>query len=1097
MKPIKLVMTGFGPYAEKTEIDFTLLGEQGLYLITGDTGAGKTTIFDAVCFALFGATSGEIRESKSLRSDYIGEKAESKVEFTFVHNGQQYTVERTPERQRIATKRSTGEKEKKADPQKAVLYFNSTDKAPISQLTKVDKYIKEEILKLNLQQFKQISMIAQGEFQKLLNASTEDRSEILRKIFLTDKYKLLGEKLKERRDGIKKDLESYVNRINENIMAIKCGEDSQYVDGLMLLQANKNGEYSLNAVQELTEKIGAEDNEHLHELNEQANAENKQIEKYIADINEAKRNNAALNNLWELEKTGKKLAGEKEIREQQAKQLEIEKLAVRNVKPCQNKLVEVNEKIQVNARDLAVLNNQKELAEGACKTAGERLVKAEEKKAQAEECKKKANSLKEKEGKYEQQKLLKDNLFKAEQEKIQLANEVQETTVKLNELDKNILANNQQIDGLQGVSEKLSTAVNDRNLARERYKYVSENISKAAELFPNLENELLGAQNEYIKLQQKAIEAKKIYDEADISVQCNRAGILAAQLSAGKPCPVCGSLEHPQPAKQQGSKYTDEDLKQLKDKSEKANELSNKASLNAKIKRLERNNKYVEVGRHINNWFKYLQEDGALFAEVLKAADRQKPLEVPKPEDADSFASEVMPALDKVRIAWQTLSNLGKRLKLEIEQLNDKVQTLDKAQKQIKILTAEKDELLKIQQEQNSKVQKNSETVAKLQGEIAALPKLEYQDLATAQKACRDFITEAELIEKNIDGCQKKLEAEKNKLAGILGKLSTTQKLYQENQLLLKNASEAYRVALKENHFADEADYLSLADSNEMIIEAKENNLNEYREAVKENTASINEAQKHVKGQEIIDLEIMERALNNHKDKLKQVQESVNIIHNRQNNNQEIMTRLQAGTAESEKIHQRYNVLTSLYNMVTGQVTGGKMKVTLEQYFQSVYFDRIVAAANIRLQKVSNGAYELFRHDEEDESLTVIKNKNSKHILDLNVLDSATGKKRPVSSLSGGESFKASLSLALGLSDIITSNAGGISVDTMFIDEGFGTLDDDSISDTMSMLNTISSGNKLVGIISHHKELMDCIPKQIQVKKGDKGSKLEVKANAL
>ena len=1097
MKPIKLIMEGFGPYAEKKEIDFSHFGDKGIFLITGDTGAGKTSIFDAICFALFGDASGNSRESKFLRCSFIPDKAKSLVTFTFTHNGQQYTIEREPEHPRITHKRN-GELEKKADAQKVVLNFDSADIPPITTLKKANEYIVNEILHLTLQQFKQIAMIAQGEFKEFLNAKTDDRVVILRKIFQTDKYEQIGTKLKERMDTTKKEMQSFEDRMKENVKGIKCAEDSKYFEGLNILKGRNSAENSLQAVQQMVEQINSEDEENSVLLSDKNNAYDKLITKKISEINSAEANNKALENLNNLLKEEKKLADDEKVMKNLEADINIQKKAVRKVKPVYIAYKEIKNKADKSEENINALKLEQKNAEKAFEAAKNNKEKAEKSAPRSAECKAIAVQLKQNEVIYQQKENLINELegqkIKAENKK----NEEEKIKVYLSEIEKNIQNEKEIIEKLKNVPEKLKQAEIKLETIRERFKFANYNIvgdtqhESGKSKIDKKQKELLNAQKTCIERNKLYMEVKAEYDKAELSVMCNRAGILASTLEAGKACPVCGSIEHPKPAVMQETAYTEEALKILKEKMENAHNEANNASSIAKVKKGDLENECRGVINNINQWVENLQDDGDLFKSVINKTALHNTINFKTllPLDEKNI-KKIYDIISEAESLHNGIKQLGLVLKSEREKLLSDGKILDKANNDLADNDNKRNEYLDKEKKINDAKQEIEGKVKELQGAINSLPKLQYNNLTEAQEARRALEEEAKAIDDSITESTSKANIAEKDLAEIKGKLSTAENDLQENKNNCVSAFKEYQNKLIESGFINEEAYLVYEGYSEENIQDNENKLNKYKTDVMTNKASIDEARKHITVDKSVDVEAMKKSLEEDKNAQKEIQDELGIIKHRQESNEEILKNLQKLDNEMGEKTKKYTILVNLYNLVTGKVNG-KMKITFEQYFQSVYFDRIISAANRRLQIVSNGGFEFFRHDEQDETLKVIKDKKGNHILDLNVLYTNTGEKLPSTSLSGGESFKASLALALGLSDAITANAGGINVDTMFIDEGFGTLDGQSLTDTMDMLNSVSNGNKLIGIISHNKDLIDCIPRKIKVSKKDKGSDITI-----
>lgn len=1097
MKPIKLIMEGFGPYAEKKEIDFSHFGDKGIFLITGDTGAGKTSIFDAICFALFGDASGNSRESKFLRCSFIPDKAKSLVTFTFTHNGQQYTIEREPEHPRITHKRN-GELEKKADAQKVVLNFDSADIPPITTLKKANEYIVNEILHLTLQQFKQIAMIAQGEFKEFLNAKTDDRVIILRKIFQTDKYEQIGTKLKERMDNTKKEMQSFEDRMKENIKGIKCDENSSHVEGLKILKERNSAENSLESVQQMVEQINSEDKEKTELLSDKKKVYDKLITEKISEINSAEANNKALENLNNLLKDEKKLADDENAMKKLEADINIQKNAVRKVKPAYLLYKDIKIKADESEEKFKKLQQEQKNVEEETVKAKKNKENAEKLATKSNDCKAKAAQLKQNEAIYQQ----KDNLIKElASQRIKVKNiniEAEKIKKDLSQIEKNIQSDKEIIEKFKNVPENLKQAEIKLETIRERFKFANYNIvgdkqhESGKSRIAKKQEELLKEQKNFIEKNKLYMEAKAEYDKAELSVMCNRAGILAATLEAGKPCPVCGSIEHPKPAVMQETAYTDEVLKSLKEKMESSHNEASDASSTAKEKNRDLENECELVINSINQWMENLQGDGDLFKIIIDKSALHTAIDFKKllPLDVNNI-KKIYNIISEAETIHNDIKQLGLVLKSENENLLSEYGMLDKANNDLANDDNKRNELLNKEKKTIETKQEIEGKVKELEGAINSLPELQYDNLTDAQKARIALEKEAKDIDDSIAEAISKAGKAENDLAVIKGKLSAAEANLQENKNSCVSLFSEYQNKLLECGFANEAEYLVYDGYTEEKIQDNENKLNKYKTDVKTNKASIEEARKHVTSEEFANIEAMRKDLENYQTLQQEIQDKLGIINHRQKSNKEILQSLQGLDNEMGEKTKSYTTLVKLYNLVTGKVNG-KMKITFEQYFQSVYFDRIISAANRRLQIVSNGGFEFFRHDEQDETLKVIKDKKGNHILDLNVLYTNTGEKLPSTSLSGGESFKASLALALGLSDAITANAGGINVDTMFIDEGFGTLDGQSLTDTMDMLNSVSNGNKLIGIISHNKDLIDCIPRKIKVSKKDKGSDITI-----
>lgn len=1089
MKPLNLVMTAFGTYAERTEIDFTKLGNNGLFLITGDTGAGKTTIFDAICFALYGMSSGD-REAKNLRSDFADEKTEAKVEFTFEHQGKKYHIERTPDRILTVNKRN-GTKDKRVEPQKVIISFLSEDRVPITTLTPANTFIREEILKLDIAQFKQIAMIAQGEFKELLKADTKTRAEILRKIFLTDNYKKVTEILKNRVSEVESEYKGAMQKMSTYVEALSCDENSQYVDGLAVI--HEQNAVSIAEIEALMNNIMGEDAEFCKDLSEEKKEKGALAEKLFAAMQKAIANNNELKNLYKLKTTANELEAEKTIQDKKRSDLAIIKKAVHNVKNVYDERNKLNDKLNTAENELKNYQEKLNKSNITVQLATEKSAQANEKKSEAEKLKVDATKLKTKEQLYEES----EKLAKAISEVEENTNEARKNTEKAVSDEKALSdkldqLKKRQLD-LNEVPKQVVNAENDLKVLREKYK-LAKNIADKASDLSDREDELSEAQKNFVKENEKFKKAKAKYDEVEEIIQCNRAGILAAKLVSGQPCPVCGSLEHPSPAVLPEKSCTDKELKTYKEKQEKANNSRNIASTNAKVCAEKTSDLAKNIVESTNNFFEELANN-VLFDSMLQKFNCQGIAIVAgeTPEILSANVAVAKKAISLMMSAQDELEGTGvvfkkkyTKLKKENNELatiqSDITDTENKQKTNKKILDSASEVLKNLENELNSLLG---------QQEIILKQKLEYADLSHAVQARKTLENKAAEIEESIEQYRKALE--KAKLDNTKYQQQVREKAEQVKNLQndLNTVADELRARLTENGFSDEVEFIPYSKYNIDTISSMENELQEYDRKVEKNKAEIVAAEKRLTAKELADTEEMEADYQSVKNNVEKIGDKLAKIQQRIESNKHTLRSMHNNMENIDKIRHKHDTLRDLYDVVSGQVKD-KDKITLEQYVQGAYFDHIVAAANRRLQIISEGRFELFRHVEDEGQ---IMNKRDKKGLDLDVLDNFTGKKRAVSSLSGGESFKASLSLALGLSDTITSNAGGITVDTMFIDEGFGTLDDQSLNDTIGMLLSLSNGNKLVGIISHRKELMDNITKQIRVTRGDRGSKAEIVSN--
>ena len=918
MRPLKLKISAFGPYSGVTEFDFDKLGTNGLYLITGDTGAGKTTIFDAITYALYGEPSGKNREVSMFRSKYADESTPTEVELVFSYRDKEYTVKRNPEYEREA-KRGGGTTKQSANAE--IIY---PDGKVITKIKDVDNAIKD-IIGIDRDQFRQIAMIAQGDFLKLLIAPTKERMEIFRHIFKTETYQNMQDRLKRESGKLSDECDAIRRSISQYINGIVCDDDN--TDSIEVTKA-KNGDITIEDTLTLLEKLISND-----EKTEQAIEKNKEnlqksLDAVKLSVNKAKDIISAKadfeKNKTELEtETEKQKALSEKAESEKKKKPEIKKLGeqVAEIKALLPDYDEFSEKSAALQKNQKFISNSVELkknTEKILKAAEDEIALTKESKA----------------------------LEKAGEEKIKLENE------------KKVLSDN---------ANKLTTLklnIDSLEKAETEYKQAIEIYNEKQTIAEKTDTEFKAQYKLYLDAQ---------------------AGILADTLKKDEPCPVCGSTTHPKPVVKPEKAPTKEQLDTLQSESEVANTNANNARIKAGNLKGAFDEKQNSVTTEIN----------ALLGDV-------------KPEETKSLIMVKLSDTDK---------KINEQIKL-IETAQNKILRKE----QIEKLLSQKTEELNILKEKLTKISDDVKTK----------------------------VAENKSLEKRIKELKAKLTFDSKEMA--------------------------------------EAEIEALTEKTEQMTKAYENTLNELKESG-EKLASLKaaneEISKRIGDDTNIDLEKETEKLTALEEEQARLEALAKVIHSRISTNKAARDNIKLKSGDLIEAEKKYSWVKSLSNTANGQLSG-KEKIMLETYIQMNYFDRIISKANTRLMIMTDGQYDLVRRKEST-------SKSGQSGLDLDVIDHYNGSQRSVKSLSGGESFKASLALALGLSDEIQSSSGGIKLDTMFVDEGFGSLDEESLATAMKALSSLAEGNRLVGIISHVGELKQRIDKQIIVTK-DKtgGSKAEI-----
>ncbi len=1056
MKPVKLIISAIGPYAGKLpEIKFDAFEEKGLFLISGDTGAGKTTIFDAICFALYGTASGTYRDTKSLRSEYAKDSAESYVDFYFSHQGREFHVFRQPsyERQKHRGFGVVLEKEK------AVFYEEG--QAPIEGLIQVDRAVKE-LLHIDEKQFKQIVMIAQGEFWNLLNAKTEQRTEILRTIFLTSGYKNIEYRLKDRMDASCRIRAKAEDSIIQHFGDVTADEEDELFDELEDLKGRSRrseSAWNLDEILDVTERLILSDKERLKRIGVDLKKAEAELKKNNEELALAKTNNRFIEKRDALEREKEELERRKAQIDGIGLLLDRQKKAARNVSPSYAEWAKKCEAVSLTKEQIKTKQTCLETAAASAKRAGDMLGDAKKQEPEIDRLKQMINRIDDEKQKFQQKEKLEGKLK------------------HLEELDKNISREEADLkDGEKSLKEKIKVLHNtvkelkDRPAEWIRAKNESEKLKELLEdldaitdeRIPEREKrkkELSRKQRLFLDARDKYEEANGRREEAERTLEYSRAGILAKKLVEGENCPVCGSTYHPKPARLTEASISEGDFKKLQEEESALQEKKNSANTEAEIAKTS------------------LEEfEGQLRAGILDCME--SPLLDRDMEGAS--LEELIRAAGEARTQVEAAAEENTK---KCNSLEKDCRSLRKAEKDLE--TAQGDETGKLhlkKEELAVKRQEINQGLAETRATLRTLEELSFPDWGTAEKERERAEAEKKKLSDDIAKSEEEKKKADEKVTAAASELKILSSSLKEQEKDEKALKEKLDRAVSANGFSS-VEEMQRCIVSEEDIEASEKVIHEYSQAVAANQRQLSDARADAEGKKVTDIEGLKAVCDERSARVELIRKNYNNHENRISTNEEKRRSILSRREELEKARKENVMCQRLYHLVKG--TTGNGKITLEQYIQAAGFDGIIAAANRRLLPMSDGQYELYRQEDSP-------GKKSNHFLDLEVLDNYTGHRRPVGNLSGGESFKASLSLALGLSDTVSSNLGGVQMDALFVDEGFGTLDRKSIDSAMEILMNLTGSSKLVGIISHREELMENIPQQIKVKKTRDGSQITV-----
>ncbi len=1096
MKPKKLVISAFGPYGEKTVVDFEKLGEKGLYLITGDTGAGKTTLFDAITFALYGEASGNVRETGMFRSKYAPEDVPTYVELTFIYQGKDYKVTRNPEYLRPKG-RGTGFTLQKAE---AELVFPD-GRQPVTKTREVTKAITE-LMGLDYRQFTQIAMIAQGDFQKLLLAGTTERGEIFRQIFHTGIYQDIENRLRDAVKGKWKEYDGMRLSILQYLGDAFISEDPQAEAEWKELKKAKFEGKTIRGIQLLVDAIKRQEDS-LREVKDHINGLDKEIKAASRGLGEAQQKQKMKKNLEAKQEQLKVLVPKVTEAEEQKKEAEeaagdCELLAeeIRGLRAQKDGLEAFIKKKKTAGEKADQIEKEKEAA-GRLNTEKASLEQAIQENKEARESLKGVDAQKER-----LQSILKEVQDKAKQ----LAdgeNALNQAVIekdagekKVAELEKNenelVLQKEEQKKKETALTELAGTEL----VLQVRAGQLREFKTQVVQL-QQAERRLWETQDKYEKAVVEKNEEREVYNQLEQAFLDAQAGLLAKHLKEGEKCPVCGSLHHPQLAviadQVPDKKVLDRkrEILELKEK--------NVQQLSAQVGQMKE-----QLG---NLWEQYKNKVGQIFGDswnkVSEAPDMEcSGIEKSAAESQDlikvtmHLAEELSSCEQKLKEAQMAKESLEKCQK-ELAALEQKEKVLqDKLLKtrniyssaagSLSLLIKQSIEILQLEKQQKdlqnaqiqSGIQDTQQMLVWIKAAYMQLKEENRDALEAVQAEIRKNREKADILD-HLQIQAEKLEIRQKTLSdSISQKTLDIQKLEIQLEELKKQIEEESQVHGFITTYEIDA-VLKAKTEEKQVLEKKLKQADETLGQLKQQCESLKSSIETLKNQissivENSEDEIQAK-INIFSEEKKKWEEAYSGQFSQLQSNRRIYEAVQGQQEKMAAAEQEYVWMRALSDTAGGTLSG-KRKIELETYVQMAYFDRILRRANLRLMTMSSGQYELKRQENGE-------GKKEKAGLELNVIDHYNGTERSVKTLSGGESFQASLSLALGLSDEIQAGAGGIRLDAMFVDEGFGSLDEDSLNQAIRSLNDLAEGQRLVGIISHVGELKDRIERKIIVTK--------------
>ncbi|GAA5219106.1 SMC family ATPase [Corallincola platygyrae] len=1019
MKPLRLSIQAFGPFATKEDVLFESFGENPLFLINGATGAGKSTILDAICVALYGHTTGAEREAGQMRCDYADPDTITELELEFSIAGKRYRVQRRPQQLRP---KARGEGTTLQGAEANLWQFDSDGNERLIAAKKVGEVNEHihEITGLNVEQFRQVMVLPQGKFRELLLADSKQREAIFGQLFQTHIYRRIEEGLKQKASAIRREAEAQKHRI-EGILQNADVESEQ-------------------ALQVLVSELKAP----LEQAETAKNDKQKQLNKAKLQQEEAEKTKQQFHRLAQVtEALNQLVAGQTEM---DAKQQALASARQADSLAPAYQLQQIKQK-DVDDGKLAIQQCYAEV-----QSLTEKLAGAEAKLEQAQ-----TNAL--------QIEPLSRTLLNLEQcasdvaalpsvraQLIQSQSLQSRQELTLTDAEKQIKKKKQAVKKLEDSNASLQHQLLSQPSVHQAFSQWQANLLVAKQS-QELSDKLLAAESngkQAAVLRQQATvyrdECQQALTQLEIYWHQGQAAMLAEQLNELQPCPVCGSTEHPLPAK----------LPDGVARVERAQVDQARQVLDTSQNRLlDAEKQHAELQQH---WRQLKEQQQTLLSQLA---------------DADCASL----TLNEIQQKVEQLSN-------QLDQLNQYQQQSLQQSEALKVereLIAGLEEKLASLQVELTETQKQT---ALLMSEKQRLEALLPEELK-AEGALEQRIAE---LKQNLETLRKQLEAaaeNKQRVTSELDKASSRLAHLEQQQLAmngeLENAQQAWTQALNESTFEHSEAFSAarMAPEQQQILATE---IETFQKNIHELTAQKQHIQQQLEGIVEPDLQMLTIQVRDAQTQFSEAERRWQQLHQRLSHLEKTANDLKRAHQESADIEAQYRIYGTLSDVANG-MTG--QKISLQRFVLSVLLDDVLIQASQRLQLMSKGRYQLIRKEDRSKG-------NRASGLELEVEDAYTGKTRSVATLSGGESFMAALALALGVSDVVQEYAGGIKLDTLFIDEGFGSLDPESLDLAIRTLIDLQRSGRMIGIISHVSELKEQMAMRLDIKSTQRGSKVEM-----
>lgn len=1007
-------MTAFGPYKDKEVIDFTKLHEHGIFVVSGSTGAGKTTIFDAITFALYDAGSGEDREkSLFLRSDFADQVVDTEVELEFEVRNRIYRIWRKFGHDGAGAKREFYD------------ITNGKNEPAVEKFqVKLVQSKVEELIGLTQSQFNQIVMLPQGEFQKLLTSESKHKEEIFRKIFKTERFTKMVEVLREKKRIAEKMFDQSKAQQEHMIYDIKTRLPERQSELFLAINHEVVNMYQVKQALYIEQQYYEQQ---VKNLSEQYDASKLQYKNLNDTLSEQKLLNDRIENYLKKKAQLVDLTEQEQLIKQQQKRLELA-VKASQIEPLEREYEKVKNQLSVAKETFEKSTTSYEQVKQQLEQATQNYREQQKNEPLLDSYTKAISQLEQLLPIYQsidEQRLSVGKLVENQSKAKVLYNKLQNESNELKE----------KHQAQQAVIKQIEDEVVAYQLIFEQHAEVTKKVEVATEA-TKLQQSVTTLKNDFLQKKSLAEDAQNELKQLEQQILSNQAAFLASSLQNGEACPVCGSVEHPAIHNRETLHVDENEVESLRQKADFAMQ------------------HYYQVRSKLE------VEESAF--EVKKSQLQQLDIVL---EKANTYEQQKNELANKLIV-----------LKQQQNQLTIEKKTLEQFVNDREVL--------------QSRIEKGQSYVIDIETQLAQ----EKGKLEQSEKSLLPEFTTVQQVTSELQEQQQKLKYLKETIRSAFETLQKIQLEEKSSEVNLQHAVKQFNDKQQEEILAKIAFETALQQENFDLTSYKQAILStDLQQKIRQEieifkrdlhtlTVQLAEEKPLLEGKSLTDLSVLQQQIVQLNEQVERNYADVKLNESYALQCMETTNKLEQVAEQIESYKEKLMQVEHVYDLIRGQ---NESKISFERFAQIGYLEKVTHAANERLRILSNGQYFL--------KSTGRKEGNAQSGLSIDVFDSNTGQTRDVKTLSGGEKFNASLALALGMADVIQSVQGSVHIDTMFIDEGFGTLDEEALQRAIDILIDLQQSGRLIGVISHVAELKSAMPAILQVHKLKEGhSKTEI-----